>query len=181
MRKSNGFVGINNKITFNIFIVLCLLVLVSMKSFAQTDSVATLQEQQKLQIKLNLHEQDKTVPQQRVALGIEILSAYPFSDNFTLSYLDLENTVVIQANDRTELTTQEIDGKPWFIQRKEIIVYPLQSGEYSVPEITAEVFINIDNQAKVSGKLSTKPHKFTVTTPNSLQELDDYIQIFGMR
>ena len=101
MRKSNLYVGLKNPMKSNVVWAFFLLLLMSMISVAQTTSVASLQEQEKLQIKLNLPEQDKLVAHQQVAINIEVLSAYPFSDNFSLSYLDIENTIVIQANDRT--------------------------------------------------------------------------------
>lgn len=161
------------------FISLCLSLFLSLllatSSVAATKSLATLQAQQQVQIKLSLQESETIVPNQQLTLNVDVLSAEPFNGNIKLSYVELDNAVVIQADAQTELNTKKIDGHLWFVQREKINLYPLQTGVYKIPEISVDVSINTDKSGVISGKLTTKPYQFEVSEPKELQELEDYI------
>lgn len=164
-----------NRTNWSLFIGLCLSLLLATNSVAATKSLATLQAQQQLQIKLSLQESETIVPNQQVTLNVDVLSAEPFNGNIKLAYLELDNAVVIQADAQTELNTKEIDGQLWFVQREKINLYPLQTGVYKVPEISAKVSINTDKNGVISGKLTTKPYQFEVSEPKALQGLESYV------
>lgn len=148
----------------------CLLLL-SMSSYAETIEDLVVNEQ--LAVSMQLTNQTDIIPNEPAIYDIEVLSANPFSNNMALTYVDVVNSVVVPPSENTKLDVRSIDGKDWFVQSKKVIIYPLQSGEFSVPEMTVNVSINFENTETVVGLITTEPQKFMVTEePSGLSDLN---------
>lgn len=148
----------------------CLLLL-SMSSYAETIEDLVVNEQ--LAVSMQLTNQTDIIPNEPAIYDIEVLSANPFSNNMALTYVDVVNSVVVPPSENTKLDVRSIDGKDWFVQSKKVIIYPLQSGEFSVPEMTINVSINFENKETVVGLITTEPQKFMVTKePSGLSDLN---------
>ena len=142
---------------------------------AQAITIEALQSQGKLKIALNITESQKLIPNQQVIVDVKIFSTYPFNDNFDLPYFDLEDAVTIPPKAEASLNIEIIDEQQWFVQSKKIIIYPLKGGSFTVPSLSAKAFINVDNQAVVSGTLNTKAFTFNVGLPLVLTGIDHFI------
>jgi len=142
---------------------------------AQQASIASLQQNGQVAIKLYQQQNQTIVPNQQLNLIVEVLSAHPFAADFSLPYLDFANTVVIQPSEKAELTTKLVNEELWFIQRKKVNVYPLKSGQFSVPAITAQIKLTIENQGTVVGELNTENYNFEVNLPAALAKTSGII------
>ena len=163
---------------FACFIFLALSIMFSfigLANAAQAITTEALQSQGKLKIALSITESEKLIPNQQVIVDVKIFSTYPFNDNFDLPYFDLEDTVIIPPKAEASLDIKIIDEQQWFVQSKKIIIYPLKDGSFTLPPLTVTVFINVDNQAVVSGTLDTAPFTFNVTLPSALTGIDNFI------
>lgn len=159
-----------------------LFLLVSISSIAQENSLSNLQAQGKLKITAAIAQANNTdvstinlVPKQQVTLKVEVFSTYPFNDNYTLPYFDVDNAIVTPPNDKATLDIQIIEDQQWFVQRKEISLYPLKGGSYTVPSLMATVFINLENNKVVSGTISSEPINFNVNLPAELHGVKNFI------
>lgn len=142
---------------------------------AQQTSIASLQQSGQVEVKIYQEQETASVPKQQLNLVVEVLSAHPFAGDFSLPYLDFDNTVVIQPNEKAELITKLVNDELWFIQSKKIHIYPLQSGKFSVPAMTAQVKLTIENQGTVVGDVKTKPYSYEVTLPETMKAAEDII------
>jgi len=142
---------------------------------AQAITTEELQSQGKLKIALSMAKSDKLIPNQQVIVDVNIFSTYPFNDNFDLPYFDLEDAVTIPPKAEASLDIEIIDEQQWFVQSKKVIIYPLKDGSFTVPSLSVKAFINVDNQAVVSGRLNTEAFTFNVVLPSALTGIDNFI------
>ena len=163
-------------------LISALLLITSFASSAIENSLTELQTQGELKIAVsiaNAGDSDDTilnlVPNQQVTLKVELFSTNPFNDNYTLPYFDVDNAVVNPPDDKATLDIKVIDDQQWFIQRKEISIYPLKEGRFLIPSLTATAFIKLENQQVITGDISSEPIDFTVGLPVELQGVKNFI------
>ncbi|WNC73863.1 hypothetical protein RGQ13_07690 [Thalassotalea psychrophila] len=167
MRANNIAIQRSNNIASLLLIVLAFLCFVSTPTFAET--VESLIDKQELSLTMSLQTEGTIIPNQSVTFEIEVMSAQPFADNMTLSYVDITDAIVIPPSENTTLDIKTIDGKDWFVQQKKLVVYTMQNGEFVVPPVSVDVSINFKNKQKVKGQLKTKSQQFIVDkSPASL-------------
>lgn len=159
-------------------LLICLLVtcsIFSTVSSANTQlSIDDLMDNGKLKVSISLKEQSLIVPRQQAILEISLISYHDFSDNLKIDFFDIENAIVAKPFAKTGFKTDTIKGEQWYIQTKEVALYPLKEGEYSVGPIATQAFINVEGKA-VSGNLKTPEYKFSITQTPELKAVKDYI------
>ncbi|WNC70239.1 hypothetical protein RI845_08885 [Thalassotalea nanhaiensis] len=161
--------------TMSKLFLLALLVTFSTVSSANAPlSVDDLMQDGLLKVSVNLKEQSQIVPRQQAILEIELISYHDFSDNMKIDFFDIENAIVSKPFARTGFKTKTIKGKQWYIQTKEVALYPLKEGEYNVAPIATEAFINIEGNV-VSGKIQTQAYTFNITQTEKLKQVKGYI------
>ncbi|WOH38632.1 hypothetical protein RI844_05275 [Thalassotalea fonticola] len=154
---------------------IALLVTFSTISSANTPlSVEDLMQSGALKVSISLKEQSQIVPRQQAILEIELISSHDFSNNMKIDFFNIDNAIVAKSFAKTGFKIEAIEGKEWYIQTKEVALYPLKEGEYNVASIAAEAFINVEGKV-VSGKIQTPPYKFNITRPEKLEGIKHYI------
>ncbi|KGJ94132.1 BatD family protein [Colwellia psychrerythraea] len=163
-------------------LISAILLITHFATAAQENSLAKLQSQGKFKIAVSIANTDNSgntslnlVPNQQVNLIVELYSIHPFNDNYTLPYFDVDNAVVNPPGDKAILEIKTIDEQQWFVQRKEISIYPLKEGRFSIPSLTATAFVKLDNQQVVSGTITSKAINFTVYLPVELQGVKNFV------
>ena len=181
MNKNNLILQSDNNTADSLYFVIIsvfflLVNLFSNKAFSQVPSpLASLESDGKVQVKIYQERSVNKVPNQQITLIIEVLSAHPFASDFTLPYLDFDNSVVIQPNGNAELATKLIAEQLWFIQRKKIITYPLTSGQFDIAPIKVGIYLNTQHQETLSGSIQTQPYSFEVAIPSPLTDANNII------
>ena len=176
MRKNNhSLVPYTHSLfhTVTLLISLCLL-FVSNPLFAK-ESLTGAANTAELQVKVSLQERAKIVPNQQITLNVDLLSEGAFNGTVKIAYLDINNAIVIQPDGQTEIKTQEIDGKKWFILREKITLYPRKAGTFSVPEITLNITFNNQQQGNTTTKIKSQPYQFEVSDPDALKGIKEAI------
>jgi len=146
-----------------------------LSTYAQAKTTEDLVREQKLEIKARVLQEQHPVPREQLTVEVELTSYYPFSDNMKLSFRDIPETVLVPPSDETKLENITRDGRSWFVQRQKISIYPLRSGKFIIPAIPAEVFINVDNQERVSGTILSQSLSFNCEQISELTKLDSYL------
>ncbi|TRX54940.1 BatD family protein [Thalassomonas sp. M1454] len=171
MLLSNVYQVRNKAMRLIAIIISTCLLFVSIASNAA--SIDELVANKQIVVSMKLTNQTDIIPNEPAIYDVEVLSASPFFDNMELSYVDVTNSVVVPPSENTKLDVRSIDGNDWFVQSKKVIIYPLQSGEFVVPNIAVKVSINVNNNEKIAGAVSTEKQTFLVTeSPNELQGLE---------
>ena len=154
---------------------LSFLAMIFLTTFAHAKTIEDLVGENKLEIKSRLLQDYQPVPGEQLALEVELISYYPFSDNMKVSFTDIAETVLIPPGDQTKLENINRDGRSWFVQRQKISIYPLRSGKFTIPPIAVELFINLDNQERVSGTILSPSLSFNCEENMELSKLDNYL------
>lgn len=137
-------------------------------------SIDDLIKNGELKVSISLKEQSLIVPRQQAILEIKLISYHDFSDNFKIDFFDIENAIVAKPFAKTGFKTKTIKGDQWYIQTKEVALYPLKEGEFNVFPIATQAFINVEGKA-VSGNLQTPAYKFNITQTDKLLAKENYI------
>ncbi|MFA0544411.1 BatD family protein, partial [Vibrio sp. 10N.222.52.B7] len=95
-----------------------------------------------LKLNVEIKAQDVAVKQQ-VALDVEVLSTRPFQEELALPYLDIPNTVVKKDEQKVARSARTIEGTKWFTQKARYYLYPMQAGEFTVPELKIPVSVEL--------------------------------------
>lgn len=114
---------------------------------------------------------------EQVIVNIEILSDTWFTKGTHIHRFEVDNAVVLSNQLHSINSTKRINGKTYSQQIWEVVVYPLQSGEFLIPSITIELEIknisgssgknahenknNKEKNSNVSGFIQTEPIRFS--------------------
>ncbi|NMP17445.1 BatD family protein [Thalassotalea sp. Y01] len=160
-RRVNGFANVFAKaFVISLFAVICLFLMTlsnQVQAFASQDEV-TVAVSQKTEQPL--------VATQQVVFAIELRSQMPFAQDFSVSYIDIEGCVVIQPTGAAQSTVAQVDGETWNVQRRNVIVYPLESGDFRLPMITVNAELRNEQGQLQTRVLKTPSPSFQVTDKN---------------
>ncbi|MEZ8436690.1 BatD family protein [Vibrio splendidus] len=127
-----------------------------------------------LKLNVEIKAQDVAVKQQ-VALDVEVLSTRPFQEELALPYLDIPNTVVKKDEQKVARSARTIEGIKWFTQKARYYLYPMQAGEFTVPELKIPVSVELTSETVVEGVIQSQPINFTSKMPVSNIDADALI------
>ncbi|PTO70935.1 BatD family protein [Vibrio splendidus] len=127
-----------------------------------------------LKLNVEIKTQDVAVKQQ-VALDVEVLSTRPFQEELALPYLDIPNTVVKKDEQKVARSARTIEGIKWFTQKARYYLYPMQTGEFTVPELKIPVSVELTSETVVEGVIQSQPINFTSKMPVSNIDADALI------
>lgn len=153
--------------------ILLLSVVVFSSAFASNEEQANLQslkDNDRISVTASLGEGEVSVKEQ-VVVNIEILTDTWFTKGTRIHRFELNDALVLQRNQFAVNSTERINGKTYSKQLWEVVVYPLKSGEYHIPEIWVELSVRGDH-GNVQGYLVTEPISFTATQPHALNDSD---------
>ncbi|MDN3617749.1 BatD family protein [Vibrio gallaecicus] len=91
---------------------------------------------------------------EQVTVNIEILSDTWFTKGTHIHRFEVDNAVVLSNQLHSINSTKRLNGKTYSQQIWEVVVYPLQSGEFLIPSITIE--LEIKTSAGVAVKMPMK-------------------------
>ncbi|MCK6263476.1 BatD family protein [Vibrio sp. ZSDE26] len=101
---------------------------------------------------------------EQVVINIEVATDTWFTKGTRVHRIEVDNALVVNRSAFAINSTERINGKTYSKQLWEIVLYPLESGEYRVPPITVELEVKNDRQ-NVSGLLTTIPLTFEAHKP----------------
>ncbi|MEZ8687032.1 BatD family protein [Vibrio splendidus] len=127
-----------------------------------------------LKLNVEIKAQDVAVKQQ-IALDVEVLSTRPFQEELALPYLDIPNTVVKKDEQKVARSARTIEGIKWFTQKARYYLYPMQTGEFTVPELKIPVSVELTSETVVEGVIQSQPINFTSKMPVSNIDADALI------
>lgn len=127
-----------------------------------------------LKLNVEIKAQDVAVKQQ-VALDIEVLSTRPFKEELALPYLDIPNTVIKKDEQKVARSARTIEGTKWFTQKARYYLYPMQAGEFTVPELNIPIKVELTSDNVVEGVIQSQPINFASKMPVSNIDTDELI------
>ncbi|RJG42127.1 BatD family protein [Motilimonas pumila] len=153
-------------------ILAAMMVFVSMP--ASASNLDQLISDEELKLSVEIKTQDVAIKQQ-VVLEVEVLSSRTFRDELVLPYVDILNAVVKKSEQKVARSVKTVEGKKWFTQKSHYYLYPMQEGEFTVPELSIPVSIELGDDKSSEGVIQSQPIDFTANMPVSNVETDALI------
>ncbi|MFA0311410.1 BatD family protein [Vibrio splendidus] len=130
------------------------------------EQLASLYEQGNVKLNAWLsHTRSDIAVHEQVTLNIEVMTDTWFTQGTKVHRVEVDNAVVLPISSFAVNSTVRIDGKVYSSQLWEIVLYPLQSGEYLIPPVALEVGVK-QGRNSVEGIVMTKALSFDVHKPS---------------
>jgi len=155
--------------------VLSIIFLLCTAPSAYATTIEQLLASDELKVQIQASTTGEIIPRQKVTFKIEVLSANAFKENIELSYSNIDNVVVLPPSPQITRETRQINDQEWFVQTKELILYPLIKGEFTIPPIGVNIILQINDEQQLAGELTTTAQQFVTSIPSSMQADNNYI------
>ena len=156
-------IKLNAVVFFYLFSILVSLLFNVTLVNAQT--VAELQQADKVRIHVWIEPEENIIARQQVNLQIEVATAKWFSGGTQIGHFEIKDAIVLQR-EKFALNSIRSEGeKNWTIQQWTLVVYPQRDGLFEVPVISLNISIAGDNNESIGGKVFTQPFNFEATIP----------------
>ena len=100
------------------------------------DTIAMLQQENKLRIKAWLEPEDNIIARQQVNLQIEVATDKWFSGGTRIGRFEIKDAIVMQR-EKFAVNSTRIDGdRSWTVQQWTLVVYPQREGLFEIPVIS---------------------------------------------
>ena len=148
-----------------LFQLLCLVIsLMSHFAFSQShvhsQKLTSLYDQGSVKLNAWLsHASSDIAVHEQVTLNIEVMTDTWFTKGTKVHRVEVDNAVVLPTSSFAVNSTERIDGKVYSKQLWEIVLYPLQSGEYQIPPVALEIGVK-QGSNNVVGVVMTKALSF---------------------
>jgi len=110
---------------------------------------------------------------QRVILVVELLAPGLFSSAPTFDLPDPRGLLLVPPSESPVLSTEEINGTSYTVQRHEISVFAQRPGEWTIPSLTVGFTFkrNPMDKVSVSATVKTQPIHFAAKLPPGTEKL----------
>ena len=152
-------------VTRNIMLgVLMLFVCVS----ASADTIAQLQQEDKLRIRAWVEPEDNIIARQQVKLQIEVATDKWFSGGTRTGRFEIKDAIVMQREKFAVNSTRTVGDKSWTVQQWTLVVYPQRDGQFEIPAIPLQLSVAGDGIESIIGEVSTQPMTFEAMVPEQI-------------
>jgi hypothetical protein len=113
---------------------------------------------------------------QQVILTIEVATPRRFSKGTHIGLVEVANVIAKQRNQLAVNYTEKYKGQTWSIQRWEIVLYPLASGQVTIPPIPVQTQVANKDGVGIDITLFTPSLSFKAHLPSGvLSEQHDWL------
>jgi len=144
--------------------VLLLFVCVS----ASADTVAQLQQEDRLRIKAWIEPEENIIARQQIYLQIEVATDKWFSSGTRIGRFEIKDAIVMQREKFAVNSTRSDGDKSWTVQQWTLVVYPQREGQFKIPAIPLQMSIAGDGIESIVGEANTQPISFEAMIPQQI-------------
>lgn len=163
---------------FNNLLLSVLSLVLSFSSFAASGDLASAsQRHPEIEIRSWLktegqsaHDDSQTLDvaqKQQVIMVIEVATPRWFTEGTQIELPEVSNAIVMQRNQFATNLTERRDGQTWAKQRWELNIYPITSGQVSIPPTKVDVAFSSSEGGSRYATLYAAPQSFTVHLPSA--------------
>jgi len=145
-------------------VVLLLFVCVS----ASADTVAVLQQEDRLRIKAWIEPEENIIARQQVNLQIEVATDKWFSGGTRIGRFEIKDAIVMQREKFALNSTRSDGDKSWTVQQWTLVVYPQRDGLFEIPAIPLQLSVAGDGIESIIGEANTQPMSFQAVIPQQI-------------
>ena len=146
------------------FAVLMVCVCVSVSA----DTIAQLQQEDKLRIKAWLEPEENIIARQQVNLQIEVATDKWFSGGTRIGRFEIKDAIVMQREKFALNSTRSDGDRSWTVQQWTLVIYPQRDGLFEIPAIPLQLSVAGDGTESIIGEANTQPMSFEAIIPEQL-------------
>lgn len=145
--------------------VLMVFACVSASASAAADSIAQLQQEDRLRIKAWVEPEENIIARQQIYLQIEVATDKWFSSGTRIGRFVIKDAIVMQREKFAVNSTRSDGDKSWTVQQWTLVVYPQRDGQFEIPAIPLQLSIAGDGIESIDGEANTQPMGFEAMIP----------------
>ena len=132
---------------------------------------------QEAKVRTSLSTQGDVYVGQRLTLVVELFAPGFFASAATFDIPDPQGVLLMPSTEHPIVSSQDIDGVSYSVQRHELFAFPKRGGSQTIPSLPVRFAFKRSplDQAKVSASVTTDPVKFTVLLPPGAEGLGNVI------
>ena len=142
---------------------------------AAADTIAQLQQEDKLRIKAWLEPEDNIIARQQVNLQIEVTTDKWFSGGTRIGRFEIKDAIVMQREKFAVNSTRSDGDRSWTVQQWTLVVYPQRDGLFEIPTIPLQLSIAGDGIESIIGEAHTRPMTFEAMIPEQMQDNQSWL------
>lgn len=135
---------------------------------AAADTMAQLQQEDKLMIKAWLEPEDNIIARQQVKLQIEVATDKWFSGGTRIGRFEIKDAIVMQREKFALNSTRSDGDRSWTVQQWTLVVYPQREGLFEIPVIPLQLSVAGDGIESIIGEANTQPMSFSAIIPEQI-------------
>ncbi len=115
------------------------------------------------------------VPGQELQLQLIVSTNRWFAGGTRLDIPEMEKMVVVQRESFAVNSSRYYNGQTWGVQTWELSLFPQAAGVFQTPAVALGVKVNHGQFGVVEGEVTAPVFQFTVTAPESTDDLEDWV------
>lgn len=135
---------------------------------AYADTIAQLQQEDKLRIKAWIEPEENIIARQQIYLQIEVATDKWFSSGTRIGRFEIKDAIVMQREKFAVNSTRADGDKSWTVQQWTLVVYPQREGQFEIPVIPLQLSIAGDGIESIVGEANTQPMSFEAMIPEQI-------------
>ncbi|WNC66883.1 hypothetical protein RI845_10065 [Thalassotalea nanhaiensis] len=171
----NCLLMVKNAIRSNTTLIVLFAFLFSHANSVYANDLQQLVNSEQLTISANIKNADNIIAKQPVVIEIHIATNRWFAGGISVVPFAVEEVVMLANNEVVINGSKRINGETWATQLREITLYPMKAGTYTLPNIEVNISVNQASAPNASGKLYTDKLSFTAHMPPEMEPYDDYV------
>jgi len=120
---------------------------------------------------------------QRLVLVVELLAPGVFSGTAAFDLPDPPGIMLLPPSERPVLSSEQISGVSYTVQRHEVLIFPQRAGEVRVPAFTVRFGFKRSplDQDAIAASVKTEPVQFVAKAPRGAEKLGGLISARDLR
>jgi hypothetical protein len=138
---------------------------------------------QEAKVRTSLSTQGDLYVGERLTLVVELLAPGVFASAASFDLPDPQGVLLMPPTEHPIVSSEEIDGVSYSVQRHELFAFPKRGGSETIPSLPVRFAFKRSplNQAKVSARVRTDPVQFTVLLPPGAEGLGNVISARNLK
>lgn len=142
---------------------------------ASANTIAELQEADKVRLRAWIEPEENIVARQQVYLQIEVATDKWFSGGTRIGRFEIKDAIVMQREKFAVNSTRSDGGKSWTVQQWTLVVYPQRDGLFEIPAIPLQLSIAGDGIESIIGEANTRPMTFEAMIPEQMLDIQSWL------
>ncbi|MFT5519531.1 MAG: hypothetical protein ACI9IA_000114 [Enterobacterales bacterium] len=141
----------------------------------KASTIEQLVKENKVELSIRLQNESTPIVMQQLIFEIELATTYSFARSIKYKSPKVKNTANSPRKSPGYSSSKVVNGENWSSQVRELALFSITEGKYSIPPIEVSVAIQTPEQGVIEGIITTAPYIFEVKLPTELSNIKEFI------